>query len=92
MHSSAVPTSVRTRNSYGFTAAQMSKIARNLHRRARGKELRAAIAKNSAGSDRIRLIAIENMKGAFGNEGALRFYSSLNNARQLAPDFRQRTA
>jgi len=23
--------------------------------------------------DRIRLIAIENMKGAFGNEGALRF-------------------
>ena len=26
--------------------------------------------------DRIRLIAIENMKGAFGNEGALRFYNS----------------
>src|SRR5215831_9838556 len=24
-------------------------------------------------ADRIRLIAIENMKGAFGNEGALRF-------------------
>jgi hypothetical protein len=26
-------------------------------------------------ADRIRLIAIENMKGAFGNEGALRFNS-----------------
>ena len=26
------------------------------------------------GTDRIRLIAIETMKGAFGNEGALRFY------------------
>ena len=26
------------------------------------------------GRDRIRLIAINNMKGAFGNEGALRFY------------------
>ena len=25
--------------------------------------------------DRIRLIAIGNMKGAFGNEGALRFYN-----------------
>src|SRR6266571_2314294 len=25
-------------------------------------------------ADRIRLIAIENMKGAFGNGGALRFY------------------
>jgi hypothetical protein len=24
-------------------------------------------------ADRIRLIAIETMKGAFGNEGALRF-------------------
>jgi hypothetical protein len=28
-------------------------------------------------ADRIRLIAIKNMKGAFGNEGALRFYSLL---------------
>ena len=28
-------------------------------------------------ADRIRLIAIENMKGAFGNEGALRFYNSI---------------
>jgi hypothetical protein len=27
-------------------------------------------------ADRIRLIAIENMKGAFGNEGALRFFSA----------------
>jgi hypothetical protein len=27
--------------------------------------------------DRIRLIAIKNMKGAFGNEGALRFYNSI---------------
>ena len=26
-----------------------------------------------SGPDRIRLIAIETMKGAFGNEGALRF-------------------
>ena len=26
--------------------------------------------------DRIRLIAIETMKGAFGNEGALRFYAT----------------
>jgi len=25
------------------------------------------------GTDRIRLIAIQTMKGAFGNEGALRF-------------------
>ena len=25
-------------------------------------------------ADRIRLIAIETMKGAFGNEGALRFF------------------
>ncbi len=25
--------------------------------------------------DRIRLIAIETMKGAFGNEGALRFFA-----------------
>ena len=30
-----------------------------------------------SGSDRIRLIAIETMKGAFGNEGALRFFSKL---------------
>jgi len=28
-------------------------------------------------ADRIRLIAIETMKGAFGNEGALRFFSKL---------------
>jgi hypothetical protein len=27
--------------------------------------------------DRIRLIAIKNMKGAFGNEGVLRFYNSI---------------
>jgi hypothetical protein len=27
-----------------------------------------------SGPDRIRLIAIENMKGAFGNEGALRYF------------------
>ena len=27
-----------------------------------------------SGPDRIRLTAIETMKGAFGNEGALRFY------------------
>ena len=27
----------------------------------------------AAATDRIRLIAIETMKGAFGNEGALRF-------------------
>jgi hypothetical protein len=31
--------------------------------------------------DRIRLIAIENMKGAFGNEGALHFYSSPRSGR-----------
>ena len=29
----------------------------------------------ACGTDRIRLIAIETMKGAFGNEGALRFLS-----------------
>ena len=28
-----------------------------------------------SGPDRIRLIAIETMKGAFGNEGALRFFA-----------------
>lgn len=27
-------------------------------------------------ADRIRLIAIETMKGAFGNEGALRYFNS----------------
>ena len=27
-------------------------------------------------ADRIRLIAIETMKGAFGNEGALRFFGT----------------
>ena len=27
----------------------------------------------ACGTDRIRLIAIQTMKGAFGNEGALRF-------------------
>jgi hypothetical protein len=27
-------------------------------------------------ADRIRLTAIENMKGAFGNEGALPFYEA----------------
>jgi hypothetical protein len=32
-------------------------------------------------ADRIRLIAIKNMKGAFGNEGALRFYNSVGGAR-----------
>jgi hypothetical protein len=32
-------------------------------------------------ADRIRLIAIEDMKGAFGNEGALRFYNSIGIAR-----------
>src|SRR5262249_34329092 len=31
----------------------------------------------SAGPDRIRLIAIETMKGAFGNEGALHFPKQL---------------
>jgi hypothetical protein len=34
--------------------------------------------------DRIRLIAIENMKGAFGNEGALRFYNSRGKRRARA--------
>ena len=29
----------------------------------------------------IGLIAVENMKGAFGNEGALRFYNSVGSAR-----------
>ncbi len=33
--------------------------------------------------DRIRLIAIENMRGAFGNEGALRFYNSSGERRAL---------
>jgi len=31
--------------------------------------------------DRIRLIAIENMEGAFGNEGALRFYQATDGRR-----------
>ena len=36
--------------------------------------LRVCYLRSSAGrADRIRLIAIETMKGAFGNEGALRF-------------------
>jgi hypothetical protein len=33
------------------------------------------------GADRIRLIAIETMKGAFGNEGALRFWTAVGSAR-----------
>jgi hypothetical protein len=31
-------------------------------------------------ANRIRLIAIETMKGAFGNEGALRFFYESNRA------------
>src|SRR6478672_5942039 len=43
------------------------------------------IASRASGTDRIRLIAIE-MKGAFGNEGALRFLSR----RLLAENFVER--
>src|SRR3989442_7559712 len=32
-------------------------------------------------ADRIRLIAIETMNGAFGNEGALRFYQATDGRR-----------
>lgn len=38
-------------------------------------------------ADRIRLIAIETMKGAFGNEGALRFYSSLGSGANADGEF-----
>jgi hypothetical protein len=37
-------------------------------------------------ADRIRLIAIETMKGAFGNEGALRFYGIARYRRALLAD------
>jgi hypothetical protein len=44
-------------------------------------------------ADRIRLIAIENMKGAFENEGALRFYNSIGIARSTTDgNFRRQTA
>ena len=39
-------------------------------------------------ADRIRLIAIETMKGAFGNEGALRFYQATDG---LSLDFLRRS-
>jgi hypothetical protein len=43
-------------------------------------------------ADRIRLIAIETMKGAFGNEGALRFYRAPSTfMRSLADDQFQAT-
>ena len=38
-------------------------------------------------ADRIRLIAIETMKGAFGNESALRFFTRGATSRAGVPDF-----
>ena len=60
-----LPREPSTRNRYGFTAAEMSKIARNLHARAkeriareRSKEFRGSIDFDKS-SDRIRLTAIQ---------------------------------